>query len=186
MFDSLVRRMVRDIIKLVKKENSGDFRLPEDLYHNQYFYEFHKLNSELQVDVFIVSDNTVIGFDVDAELFREEELIEVTIIVNPKNIKTNLQSLVGELNELLRHELEHVRQYEKGYSFPSEEPVDPEKYYLQPHEIEAQRAGFKRRAKKEKLSYEKLVRDWFVKNTHKHKLAPRQIERVIQKILEGM
>ena len=73
---------------------------------------------------------------------------------------------------------------EQGYKFPKKEPKDPYKYYTQPHELEAQRAGFRRRAKGERVDFETLVRNWFVKNPHKHNLNPDQQEKVIQKIIQ--
>jgi hypothetical protein len=91
--------------------------------------------------------------------------------------------LIGELNETIRHELEHVYQNEKGYKIPKE-PKEPLKYYTQQHELEAQRAGFKKRAKSEKVDFETLVRNWFKKNPHKHNLKPEQQEKVIQQILQ--
>jgi hypothetical protein len=63
------------------------------------------------------------------------------------------------------------------------EPTDSEKYYMQQHELDAQKAGFKRRARREKNDMETLVRNWFKKYPHKHTLNPEQQERVIQKIL---
>jgi hypothetical protein len=76
-----------------------------------------------------------------------------------------------------------VRQHDDGYHFPKKEPKSPEKYYTQQHELEAQRAGFNKKSKTTKLDFETLVRGWFEKNPHKHRLNPSQKEKVIQKIL---
>ena len=88
------------------------------------------------------------------------------------------------MNEVLRHELEHLKQYEQGYKFPRKEPTNPEKYYTQSHELDAQKAGFKRRSRGEKLDYETLVRRWFEENRHKHRMTDDQAERVIQRLLK--
>jgi hypothetical protein len=50
--------------------------------------------------------------------------------------------------------------------------------------LEAQRAGFNKRAKSEKADFETLVRTWFQKNPHKHTLNPKQQEKVIQQIIQ--
>jgi len=53
----------------------------------------------------------------------------------------------------------------------------------QQHEIEAQIAGFKRRAKQEGKDLETVIRDWFKRNQNKHGLEPKQIEKIIQRLL---
>jgi hypothetical protein len=108
----------------------------------------------------------------------------LTIISNPNAGYKILDELTKELNEVIRHELEHIRQHEEGYNFPKKEPKSPEKYYTQQHELEAQRAGFRKRAKSEKADFETLVRNWFKKNPHKHNLKPEQQEKVIQQIIQ--
>jgi hypothetical protein len=120
---------------------------------------------------------------VDGDLYYDDDLVYITIISNPNAGYSILDELTKELNEVIRHELEHIRQHEEGYEFPEEEPKSPEDYYTQQHELEAQRAGFKRRAKSEKVDFETLVRNWFKKNPHKHTLKPDQQEKVIQQII---
>jgi hypothetical protein len=94
-----------------------------------------------------------------------------------------LQELYYELNELVAHELQHLVQNDEGYKFPKRETKKSLKYYTQPHEIEAQITGFKRRAKKEQKPYEDVVRSWFKRNQLKHNLNPKQTEIVINKLL---
>lgn len=181
-YDVVVRKLVRDVITIFKIHGEGEFGLPEDLYPNEVYYEFPQLINDLQVFVDMSFDDNIEGFDIEADYYDDEDLIYITIISNPKFGSSYLQDMVGELNEQIRHEIEHIKQSEGGYTFPKE-PKDPFKYYTQPHELEAQRAGFKRRARKEKLDYESLIRRWFEENKHKHKLEPSKAEEVIQKIL---
>ena len=181
--DNVVRTIVRDIITIVKKEKDGEYGLPEDLYEDRMEYEFPQFSNSFSIFLEISSDESVDGFDVDAEYYNDDDVIYVEIMTNPSYGQEILQPLVGELNEIIRHELEHIKQHQKGYKFPSREPKSPEKYYTQHHELEAQRAGFKRRSKGEKIDYETLVRRWFDENPHKHRMNKDQAERVIQKIL---
>ena len=51
-------------------------------------------------------------------------------------------------------------------------------------EIEAQIAGFKRRAQKERKPLEDVIRSWFNKNKLRHRLSPKNVEVVINRILE--
>jgi hypothetical protein len=183
-FDNAVRTVVKDIIGFFKHQRSGEFGLPEDLRDDELTYKFPDMETEFSIFLDLQLDDSVQGIDVDADYFRDDDLIYLTIISNPKDGYTNLQELTSELNEILRHEFEHIKQMEQGYKFPKKEPTDPYKYYTQPHELDAQRAGFRRRAKGERVDFETLVRSWFAKNPHKHNLNPKQQEKVIQKIIQ--
>lgn len=183
-FDNAVRTVVKDIIALFKHQRDGEFGLPEDLRDDELTYSFPDMETEFSIFLDLQLDDKVKVVDVDADYYRDDDLIYLTIISNPKEGYTNLQELTSELNEVLRHEFEHIKQMEQGYKFPKKEPVDPYKYYTQPHELEAQRAGFRRRAKGEKADFETIVRNWFAKNPHKHNLSPEKQEKVIQKILQ--
>lgn len=181
-YDGITRILVRDIITFFKHQRSGEFSLPEDI-GGEDEYSFPNLNKKFSIFLDLQLDENVNGFDVDAEYWDDEEIIYLTIISNPNSQYNLLQDLTKELNEILRHELEHVKQYDQGYEFPKE-PKNHEKYYTQQHELDAQRAGFKRRSKQEKIPFEKVVRDWFEKNKNKYKMTPDQVERVIQKIIQ--
>jgi hypothetical protein len=180
--DKLTRKLVQDVVKFFKYQRVGEFSLPEDMGVDDMVYDYPgfdgfaiKLNLELSDEV-----DTI---DVDAELRYDDGDMIITIISNPKAGYSVLEELTHELNEVVRHELEHVRQHDDGYHFPKKEPKSPEKYYTQQHELEAQRAGFNKKSKTTKLDFETLVRGWFEKNSHKHRLNPSQKEKVIQKIL---
>jgi hypothetical protein len=135
-----------------------------------------ELNLEIDEDVETV--------EVDGAYYREEDVIEITIVSNSEVGFKNLEELIGELNETIRHELEHVYQYQKGVVFPKKEPKSPIKYYTQPHELEAQVAGFKRISKLKKLPLIQVIRNWFNKNQSRHRLSPKEVETVIKKIIE--
>lgn len=182
-FDGVVRQIVRDIITIVKKEKDGEYGLPEDLYEDQMEYDFPYIENTFSIFLQLSSDESVDGFDVDAEYYKDEDVISVEIVTNPSFGQDIIQPLIGELNEVIRHELEHMKQHQKGFKFPDREPKNPEKYYTQQHELEAQRAGFKRRSRGEKVDYQSLVRKWFDDNIHKHRMNKDQAERVIQRIL---
>jgi len=183
-YDSVVRQLVRDIVTIYKEGKDGEYGLPEDLYEDEIEYQFPQFDSPFSIYLEISNDDSVDGFDVEAAYYRDEDMISVEIVTNPSYGPQIIQELVGELNEVLRHELEHLKQYENGYKFPKKEPTNPEKYYTQSHELDAQKAGFKRRSKGEKIDYETLVRRWFQDNRHKHRMTDDQAERVIQKILK--
>ena len=184
-YDSIVRELVKDIVSFYKYQREGEFLLPEDLKGEEYHsYKFPGINNEFVIELNLEIDDDVENIDIDAAYYREEDVIEITIISNPEMGYKNLELLIGELNETLRHELEHIYQYQKGYKFPKKEPTSPIKYYLQPHELEAQRAGFKRIAKLQKKPLIDVIKNWFNKNQKRHRLSDKEVEKVIKKILE--
>jgi len=184
-YDSIVRELVRDIVSFYKYQREGEFLLPEDLKGEKFnSYKFPGINNEFVIELNLEIDDDVENIDIDAAYYREEDVIEITIISNPEMGYKNLELLIGELNETLRHELEHIYQYQKGYKFPKKEPTSPIKYYLQPHELEAQRAGFKRIAKLQKKPLIDVITNWFNKNQKRHRLSDKEVEKVIKKILE--
>lgn len=182
-YDSVVRKIVRDIIIVFTNNKGGEFLLPEDVTNHETEYSFPQIESPIQVYLELIEDDSVDGFDVDADYYRDEDLINITIISNPRFGRSIIQELIGELNEIIRHEIEHIAQHDSGYKFPRKEPKKPLDYYTQPHELDAQRAGFKRRSKAERIDYESLIRTWFENNKSKHKLSPQEVETVVKRIL---
>jgi hypothetical protein len=181
VYDNITNKIVHDIIYLVKYQRSGDFELPSDINGGE-FYKFDNLLNDFNIELFLRESDEVDTFDADADYYRDDDVIQIMIVTNPNSKNTILQDLVYELNELVRHELEHVKQHESGYEFPKS-PKSSHKYYGQSHELEALRAGFKKKAKKERKDLESVVRDWFKKNQHKYTMKPKQTENIINKIL---
>jgi hypothetical protein len=181
-YDSIVRQIVNDILSVYKTKKVGGFSLPEDIRDTDLYYNYPQFKKEFEVFVNLEQSDDVDTFEIDGDLYYNDDIIEILIITNPNSGNEILNDLVNELNEVVRHEIEHIIQYDSGMK-RKKEPTDSEKYYSQQHELGAQRAGFKRRARREKNDMETLVRNWFKKYSHKHTLNPEQQERVIQKII---
>ena len=181
--DTITRQIVKDIIDLFKFQRNGEFELPGDLRDDEMTYRYSDL-PEFTVEVNVMESEDIDKFDVESEYYRDEDIIVVNIISKVGVKFTTLYGLIGELNEQVRHELEHMIQYNRGDKMPRKEPKDPFKYYTQPHELGAQVAGFRRKSTLTKSDFEKNVRDWFEINKFKHRLNPAQAEKVIEKILK--
>jgi hypothetical protein len=179
--DSVVRKLTADIIQFVKFGQSGEFSLPEDISGGDMVYNFPQLDTQFSVDLNIIEDESVSGYELDANYYRDEDLIEVNIVVYPNSRREIIQDLTGDLNETLTHELTHMVQYENDYDFP-EDPEKPYDYYTQHHELEAQYNGFMRRAKAEKRSLDSVMDEWFKKNKKYHGLNQKQVDKVKKKI----
>jgi hypothetical protein len=173
----IVRKLVQDIIK-VFKQGEGEYALPEDI-SDEMTYNFPGLNTDFTMEVKIDEDENIEGFELDGGYYDDNDTLEIHVVYNPKFFPETYYDLIGELNELVRHELQHLIQAERGIDRPTDE-TDPEKYYLQPHEIDAQVAGFKRLSKIRKQPFEKIVRDFFRKNKT---LSDEAKERVVSAIL---
>lgn len=179
--DSVVRKITANIIHFVKLGQSGEFSLPEDISGGDMVYNFPQLNTQFSVDLNIIEDESVSGYELDANYYRDEDLIEVNIVTYPNSRREILQDLTGDLNETLTHELTHMVQYENDYDFP-EDPEKPYDYYTQHHELEAQYNGFMRRAKAEKRSLDSVMDEWFKKNKKYHRLNQKQVDKLKKKI----
>jgi hypothetical protein len=184
ILDKTTRVLVKDILSFFKNHREGEWELPYDLHQQNMTYDLPGFEG-FNVSIILNSDENMKGIDVDGNLYYEDDVLEIIITSNPKDQNLFLSELTHELNEVVRHELEHIKQHNSDYKFPKREPKHPEKYYTQHHELEAQRAGFKKRSKSEKKDYEQVIRSWFDKNKHKHRLTPEEIERVIGKILNS-
>ena len=180
---NVIRTLVRDIITVFKSEDEGEYYLPNYL-DNEDFYNFLDFNHDLTIELNLVEDESLDSFKLDAWLWGNEDVIEVVITYNP-NIKNNITfKLIGELNEVIGHEIRHIDQkYRNIFDINVPEEKDPYKYYTQPHEIDAQVFGFKRLSKLTKRPFEVVVKEWFDTHEDVHKLSADEVNDVISKLL---
>ena len=181
---NVIRTLVRDIITVFKSEDEGEYYLPNYL-DKEDFYNFLDFNHDLVVELNLIEDTSLGGFKLDAHLWRDEDVIEVTITYDP-NMKNNITfKLIGELNEVIGHEIRHIDQkYRNLFDINVPEEKDPYKYYTQPHEIDAQVFGFRRLSKLTKQPFEVVVKEWFDTHEDVHKLNADEVDDVISKILK--
>lgn len=174
-----VRTTVKDVVYKLKDGNDGEFRLP----NNDDEYIFTNLPFSYTVDLTLQTDNNLEGYKMDSKCVDYNDVIELVIRFNPKTLKKNFYNIIGELNDIIAHELEHLHQYFKGEDVDEENPTTSLEYYLQPQEIKSQRVGFRRVAKLRKLPYKQVIQDWF--DTHKeiHNLNDEEVKIVINTLL---
>lgn len=177
-----LRTIIKDILMVIKQNQEGSFYLPEDI-NDEMEYSFTNSDISYSVELTLVKKE-IDGFNVEGYYSSDDDVIEIGVEYNPKNITKHLYDLVGELNEVLAHEMEHVSQHYSGeFELGQESPTDPFEYYTQPHEINAQKKGFRRISKLKRVPYEKVVRQWF--DTHKstHKLNQEEMDNLIDILL---
>lgn len=183
----LIRQIVRDIIQIYKSNGDGEFYLPEDLSGEEMEYRSPK--NSVSVELTLEMSDTVDDYMSTAFFVRDENVIEIKIVYNPKNKRKITYDLIGELNEIIAHELRHLYQrdtdlFDLGDEDDEEEELPPFEYYSQPEEIDAQVYGFRRMKKVTRRPFEELVRNWF--RTHKeiHQLNEKEQEKIIEMILD--
>lgn len=180
---NVVRKIVQDIVNVFKERGEGEYELPEDISED-FTYSFDNLNTEFSLELTITKSDTVDGYEIDGGYYDDEDMMEIEIIYNEKYFPQQMYDLVGSLNETVRHELQHLIQHNRGDKIPKNPTNDPKKYYLQPHELDAQVAGLNRISKLRNQSIEQSAREWFNKNKNRHKLDDKHQEKVIQRILQ--
>lgn len=176
-----VRTTVKDILNILKNKKKGEFTLPGE---DGEEYSFTNLPFTYSVDLFLDIDENLNGYKINGSFSSEDDVIEILIKFNPNNLKKHIYNIVGELNEIIAHELEHGFQYIKDNKSYKNPPTKSFEYYTQIDELKSQRVGFRRLAKLRKLPYVSVVNEWF--DTHKdiHGLTLNEQKKVINIILD--
>jgi hypothetical protein len=177
-----IRTTVTDIVHKIKEGKPGTFYLPGE---DGEEYDFTNLPFRYSVELIIEIDENMDGYQMNGDYSSEDDVIEVIIRFNPKTLRRNFYNIIGQLNDIVAHELEHGFQYNRDGRIHEEPPTESFEYYTQPDEITAQRAGFRRVAKLRKLPYRDVVRDWFEDHKDVHGLTDDEREEVIKIILNG-
>jgi len=184
--------VVKDIFDIVKLFEGGDeiVLLPDyysDIDGDEYEYGELKFNLELN----ILENTEEDDFTVDAYMGGEfNDTIYVDISLSPEFNEKYYESLYIVLSEYIRHEIEHVLQEldPERPDLPDEDltqkslNLTPFEYYTQDYELDAQKAGFERRAKMEDKSVEEVIRDYIEYRQHIDKLSDVEKQELISKL----
>ena len=182
----VIRAIVKDIISVFKQEEDGEFYLPNYINDDKDFYNFTNFENNLSVEVSINPNIDVDDFIVDGNYWGSDDIMEIIIDYNPDVKSKILYDLVGELNQVVAHEIRHIDQRnKKTFDLDGPEEEDPYEYYTQPHEIDAQVFGFKRLSKIAKKPYEIVVKNWFDKHKDIHRLSNKEMEDVIDILIKN-
>jgi hypothetical protein len=177
-----LRDIVRDIIFKIKK----DYKKPKTYKYNRVDPGFgNPFDMEIVMNKGKDFDGKFLKpYDMEAFWDDDTDTLEVFLNIDPRTDQSFLYNLVGEFNDVISHELTHKRQYERGDKISKRRITRPETYYTQPHEVEAQMVGFKRKAKLMGKPLEDIIRDYFNKRRIKYSLTDRIIDRIVKKLME--
>ena len=173
MGDSLIRNIVREIAFEVKKDLHGKRKKNIGSYD---------IGMDEPVDVVLFvnptpnKDENIKPLDIQGYWDEDENQIEIDVDIADDADMSVMYELIGELNDVVTHEFQHAKQTKRGYK-------QPKRYYLQKHEIEAQVAGFKRKAKLQKRPIEEVIREFFQKRKIRKDLINLFVERLMDHYL---
>ena len=178
-----IRNVVKDIIKVFKENDEGVYFLPEEI-SDEMTYVNSNLDVEYTVEFEMVEDFDANEIYVDGDYYPDEDTLVINVRYNPDNKLSYVSELIGELNDIVAHEFTHMRQSLRGYFDDKiEEPKNPLDYYSQPHEIEAQVQGFKRKSKIKKEPISNVIDKWFEKYKLRHGLSDEEVKKIKEKIM---
>jgi hypothetical protein len=208
-FDKVTSSVVKDVMRYVnylmdKKniENTYNVRLPlEDDYYQEGDITF---NVELDI-MFQEMDggfelrSNIIGYDdvdddVDDDDYYDDENhdIGLQLYLNKTKGKTFYQQLYYKLIEDIRHEIEHLSQFDdisKKGEGARPTPIDYDQFedvfshHTDPAEIEALTQGFYIRAKKEKKPLDTVILDYLNSIEEKKAITPKQKTEILKNLL---
>jgi len=102
----VIRKVIKDIVTVFKNENEGEYYLPEYFKErDEMVYDFMTMGETFSVELIMEINDEIETFKVNAEIFNEDHAIRVLIQYNSENKNTMLYDLIGELNEVIAHEL---------------------------------------------------------------------------------
>lgn len=176
-----VRTTVKDILNIIKDKKEGEFYLPGE---DGEEYSFTNFPFTYSVNLYVEIDEKLDGYQLNGSFSSESDVIEIAVKFNPKTLRKNIYNIIGELNDIVAHELEHGFQYVNEGKVYQDPPSDSLGYYTQPDEIKAQRVGLRRLAKLRKLPFNNVVSEWFDTHRDIHGLSENEQEIVINEILD--
>ena len=176
---NITKNMIRNIIRDISFEVKKDFNKKRTMNIGTFDVG---LTDPIDIDLHInfLPKNPKVKKPFDIEGFWNDETNELEIFITfDENVDSSIMyDLIGDLNDVVTHELQHVKQTKRGVEFSQKDYKQPKRYYLQPDEIEAQVAGFKRKAKLQKRPLEAVIREYFKSRGIRKKLIDLFVERL--------
>lgn len=194
-----VMRYINYLMKKKKLKNTYSVTLPlED-------DDYQEGDITFNVDLDIVFQPTSGGFELDANIigyededddddyFDDDRDIGLRIYLDKTKGKTFYQELYFRLVEAVRHEIEHLSQFDiisKRGEGARPTPVDYDQFenvfshHTDPAEIEALTQGFYVRAKKEKKPLDTVILDYLNSREKEKVITPKQKTKILKNLLD--
>lgn len=181
-----IRTVIRDIITVLKLGKTDEVMLPYDLmgeetYQIMNFPEFDVFLDIRQVDFEEIPSGA--DYSITSSYVSEGQQLQILILYVPDRLNKSMSSIIGNLNDDIAHELQHMRQDNEGRLNLGTYRGSKLGYFLQPNELEAQYYGFRRKSKSLGLPLEFLIDDWFDTNAERFKLSTKDVKTIKSAIM---
>jgi len=180
-YDSITRKVVKDIMDVVKDSTSKkDISLPSDIRDEEYQY----INDNLAFSVELsISFKNTEGFNVNASISndKDEDIIMVSIEINPTLVPNIYEQLFYKLQETIRHEIQHFTQYGVGRTANLKTTFG---HHKNKFEVAALVHGFYRRAKLEKRPLDDVMMEDLDFEIERGNLTKKQAESLLKMWVE--
>lgn len=179
--------VVKDVFDVIRVYDGGEdeFILPDyysDIDGDEYDYGTLKFN----VWVRLFEDNINDSFTIDAYTTGQyNDTVELIVVLGEDFTDKDYENLYIVLSEYVRHEIEHVLQEidpERPDIPENKDGLTPFEYYTQKHEVDAQKVGFKRRAKMEDRPIEDVIRDYIEYRQSIDQLSDTEKQELVSKL----
>jgi hypothetical protein len=181
-----IRTVIRDIVTVLKSGKTDEIMLPyglngQESYEIMNFPEFDVFLDVRQVDFEEIKSGA--DFLIQSGYVSEGQQLQILIQYVPDRLQKSLHSIVGNLNDDIAHELQHLRQDVEGRLDITDYKGPNVGYFLQPDEIEAQYRGLKRKSKIMRLPMIDVVDDWFENNSKRFRLSDKDVSKIKSAIM---
>lgn len=185
-YDTITRKVVKDIVKKVVGHNYGSHDLPWDVSGEM---EYEQQGLSFSVNLELVKESTINNFEVNSSIYHDEEdnVLLMTISVGSNFKPQSYEKLFYKLQEDVRHEIEHFTQ--KGSNRIKDRPTykgDTSKlktvygHHKNVIEVPALVHGFYRRAKLEKRSIDEIMIEDLDSEIERGLLTKQQAESLLK------
>ena len=107
----VIRRVIKDIVTVFKNEDEGEYFLPEYFEdRDEMVYDFMTMGESFSIEMIMEVNDEIDSFKVNAEIYSDDHSIKLVIQYNSDKKNQILYDLIGELNEVIAHELRHIDQ----------------------------------------------------------------------------
>lgn len=181
-YDDMTTQLSRELIRMIKKKSKRgriDFDFPVKKRVKIDGLEDLEFASEISLKYQIeYDDDFVMGFDVYGQ--ADDELIELSLVVNPNKLPGLFSEIVPILKDAIRHELEHVAQNNLERPDSERYEVTPKgdyyRYFTARHEIPAFVRGLYKQAKTRRYPLDQII-DKFLQD-YSHTMTSQQSDKV--------
>jgi hypothetical protein len=158
-YDTLVNRLSREIVDEMKS-GKGTRN-----YHT--YFEIVRGDRKAEVDLVVKfkPQHGLSDYAYETKGSTDGYDMDIVITYNPALFPQSYSTLIAEIKETLRHELEHVSQenFQDMYTF-QKKGAPYYRYLLYPHEIAAYAQGLYKRAKVKRIPIDIAMEEWFEEN----------------------